>query len=338
MKAREADKAIRSLVFNHSQNLKAKANNDKIAKEEAKPAIIEKVTEHVLINIQQVHFKTNELMGVLAAIHFYIEEAQTKVAAWSSMRKGYTKELTLFVDVYCDFHNLEFVSRVLELPTYCDEKDLPRPVDKYDMYCRYQRDIVSSFRDNGKFHAASAYGILLGCEAQSLFDIPAEKIIAGVENRDYTDILVIDDAYWNYDKVWQWLGIAVPRLKVSRVVPYMNNFRAMVAAIYDAKFVVGPTSEWTYLACCMKKPVFEIYPPNMSKNWLSKWSNPLYNMYVSDPTELDKDTLLKGVASLWQKAVILQAAQSKQLVVSPTLQEQTQTEPLQSDAESAATA
>jgi len=328
MKAREMDKAVRQLVHQHGQNLKAVEHNKKIQarEEKEKEQVIEKVTEYILVNIPD-KLSASELPALLSAMYHYTQEAHTKAAAWSSQRKNYKKELTIHMHTTCYFSEIqEIITRVLEIPVFTPVTT-PMPSGKYDMYCTFDAAIMQTFKDNGKFHASSAYGIMLGCEAQSLFPIPVERIIQNVEDRMPVNILVIDDTALRYEKVWQWIGETVTKLKVVRVVPYMNSFIAMIAAIQDADLIVGPTSLYTYLACCMKKPVFEIYPPVISKSWLSKWSNPLYAMYVSTPEALDKDKLLKGVSLLWART--LQAVQSKVLVPSEPIQEQTQTAPLQ---------
>jgi hypothetical protein len=335
MKAREMDKAVRRLVFQHGHNLKALDQEQKLKakekKEQEQGTVVEKVTEHILVNIPD-KLPQEELPAVLSAMNYYVQEAHTKAAAWSSMRKNYRKELTVNLHAICYFSDVqEIITKVLDVPVYVPGST-PMPISNYDMYCSFDAKLMKTVRDNGKFHASSAYGIMLGCEAQSLFTIPVERITAKVEDKESVNILVIDDALYHYEKVWQWLGETVTTLKVSRVVPYLNHFSAMIAAIDCADLVVGPTSMYTYLACCMKKPTFEIYPPDISRNWLSKWSNPLYSMYVSAPDQLDKDKLLKGVSFLWQKALALltsQADQSKAPVPLEPTQEQIQTAPSQ---------
>lgn len=296
MKASEIDRAYRSVVNQHKINQKVIAHEQKKKEEENQPIFVDKLTENILVEIPG-NILSQELPAALAAIYYYQKTAYDKANAWSSMRKNYRRELTLNLSIVCDEEPVaEIIYRVLDLPVFLEA---PQSVYSYDMYHMFDRNALKLFRENGKFHASSAYGITLGCEALSMFDITVDRIIDGVEGREAVDILVLDDSYDNYKPVWEWIGEAVPTLKVSRLLPNVNPFKSMIAAINDARLVVAPLSMYSYFACCMKKPVFELYPPNISRNWLSKWSNPEYSMYVCDKP--DKDVLLRGVAHLWQK-------------------------------------
>lgn len=295
MKATQVDRTYRAVLQQHATNKRAEAAEKKEAEQKNQPVFVEQLTEHVLIEIPG-SVLPRELPAALAAIHFYKKTAFEKAAAWSSMVKNYKRELTLNIDIVCDEVCVqERISALLEVPVFYEA---PKDPYSYDMYHRF--DSIKSFRANGKFHASSAYGICLGCEAQSLFEIPVEKIIKNVEGRQAVDILVIDNAHDDYKEVWEWIGSAVPNLQVSRLVPYLNPLQSMVAAINDASLVVGPLSMFTYLAACMHKPVFEFYPENLSRNWLSKWSSPNYSMYITDKP--DKDVTIRGVSYLWQTA------------------------------------
>lgn len=300
MKAKEIDKAVRQAFGTHNNNLKALDQIQKKQKLDDAPVVVEEVTENVLINIPD-DIPMIELGAVLCALHYYQTTAQIKAAAWSSFRRNYKRNLTLHVHVSCNNEKIqEIITRTLDLPVFRRDS-IPVPLYTYDMYCSFDDKTVNNFRSNRKFHASSAYGVILGCEAQSLFDIPVEKIIKDVVDNFHVSILVIDDEHGNYEKVWKWIGETVPALIVSRLQLDMHEFTAMIAAINNSDMIVGPSSLYTYLACCMRKPVFEIYPTDISRNWLSKWSNDLYSMYVSTVDDLDKDTLLKGVSWLWKR-------------------------------------
>lgn len=314
MKAKEIDRAVRQVVQTHTHNLKAFEQIKENEKLEKAPVVIEEVIEYVLIDIPD-NIPMLELGAALSALYYYQTMAQIKAEAWSSYRRNYKRNLTLHVHVVCNNVKIqEIVTRTLDLPVFARDK-IPISVFNYDMYCVFDSKTVANFKSNRKFHASSAYGVILGCEAQSLFDIPVEKIIKDIVDKFHVSILVIDDEHGNYEKVWKWIGETVPALLVSRVLPNMHEFTAMIAAINNSDLIVGPSSLYTYLACCMRKPVFEIYPTDISRNWLSKWSNALYSMYVSTAADLDKDTLLKGVSWLWKR--MLQSKLPVQEVLEP---------------------
>lgn len=297
MKAREADRAYRSVVNQHKINQKVIAHEQNNKEAEKQPVFVDKLTENVLIEIPG-NILPRELPAALAAIHYYKKTAYDKAAAWSSMRKNYKRELTLNISIVCDEKPIaELVHRILDLPVYLEA---PQNVYSYDMYHLFNLEAIDLFRENGKFHASSAYGIMLGCEAQSMFDIPVDNIIEKVEGREVVDILVLDTPFDEYKEVWEWIGGSVPNLKVSRVLASVNPFPSMIAAINDAKLIVAPVGMYSYLACCMQKAVYELYPLKLYRNWLSKWSNPTYAMYVCEKP--DREVLLKGVANLWHKS------------------------------------
>jgi hypothetical protein len=295
--ARKIDQQYRKVFQNHVVNQRAIIHNQKVAEEnKEQPLFVEKLTDNILLEIPEI--MSMELPAILSAIYYFKKTAFDKNDAWSSMRKNYRRDLTLNMDIICETPEVqEIVIKTLGLRPCNVCLDRPE-VYTYDMYHRFAPREMQSFRDNSKFHAASAYGIGLGCEALSLFEIPINDIIVNVEGRTAVDILVIDNASDVYKNVWEWIGTNAPDLTVSRLVSSENTFSGMMAAIHDAKLVVGSaTSMYPYFACCLMKPVFEFYPTNISRNWLSKWSNPNYSMYVTD--EPDKIKTLQGVSNLW---------------------------------------
>lgn len=311
MKSREADRRIRNIINQHTINKKVTIAEDAFKKENAeRPLYVEKRVENVLIDIPD-NLPLRELPAVVSALHYYKDAAEgIKADAWSSQRKNYKLEVTCNVHVACENKIInEVVARILNIPAF-DRMALPRHPLDYDMYCRIDMDVANAFRGMNKYHAAAAYGIMLGCEAMSLFPIPVDKIIDGVEyDTAKVDILVLDDAYGSYTQAWQWIGEAFSTLRVSRAADNINSFRAMIGAINQAQMVVGPTSLYTYLACVMRKPTLEIYPIDISRNWLSKWDNPIYNMYRSTSEIMDKTKLLKGVSYQWAKSLALLSRQ-----------------------------
>lgn len=308
MKSREMDRRVRNVVRQHQMNIRADAFEKQAEEDKNRPLMVEQVAERVLIDIPDDIIRA-ELPALASAIYYYRTGAYTKAAAWSSMIKNYKKELTLTIETVSNNKLVqETVTRLLDIPVY-NRVQLPLSPSNYDMYCQVDTKVMESFRSYKKFHSSSAYGIVLGCEAQSMFPIPVDAIIGTVELGEavFSDILVLDDK-----KIWQWLGETVPLLRVSNVVPEENIFRAMIAALKNTQMVVGPTSMWTYIACCMGKPTFEIYPPGISRSWLSKWSHEGYSMYVTDSESMDKDKLLKGVSYLWYRKVMsLKEGQSR---------------------------
>lgn len=319
MKARQLDRKYRGIAQIGEHNRKVQILENAYAKEENPTSFHEVRVEHILVDVPD-DIPLREVIALASALHYYKESAEgIKAKAWASQRKNYTLDMTADMAIACGNPiTTEVLTRTLNFPVF-DRNDVRHPGD-YDMYCRIDSDVMDSLRKMEKYHAAAAYGIVLGTEAFSLFPIPTEKIVAGVEaDTSHVDILVIDDKQENYEKVWRWLGEAVPMLRVSRALDCMNNFRAMVGAINQAQLIVGPASLYTYLACCMRKPVFEIYPKDISRAWLSKWDNKLYSMYVTE--DVDKDVLLKGVAYLWRRMLV-----SKQPQVSDMVPEQIQME------------
>jgi hypothetical protein len=320
LKARDLDKKYRSTLHIATQNDKAILEAKRKEALAKAPTVTEKVTENILIRIPK-KFAEAEWPAIIAAIKYYIASAKLKANAWSSMRPNYKREMTQYVHLWMDKLDTNgYMAQVFSACLGDSVKiivDSPLSAYAYDMYFEFDERIAQTFRDNGKFHAAAAFGIMLGCEAQALYDIPVDKIIERVTDKVESDILVIDDAYYNFANLWEIIGKSAKQQKVTRILTYMNDFPSMIAAVDNAKVVVGGCSMYTYLACCMNKPVYEIYPPSLSKNWLSKWMNKKYMMYQGNVAEVDYDTVLKGVGTLWH---IQEQLSSRQQAVSlPTV-------------------
>lgn len=261
------------------------------------PEIIEELSERICFSLPQC-LPDAEFLAVVSAIKSYISDAYIKAAGWSSMRKGYKRILTLCTSVTCpDVWQRSVMTYCLKDCTIVPEYHGIHP-DTFDMYRHIDLKTIEAFKAMNKFHAAQIYGVILGCQAFSMFDIPESPL-----ESEETDILVIREE--KDQTLWEFLGRAFPELKVRCLINERIIFSELIAVLQKATLVVGPLCMATYAASCLKKSVVEIYPTNLSRSWLSKWSNQNYKMIVADKLTADNMALIaRSIDQLWKTKML----------------------------------
>jgi hypothetical protein len=285
------DNASKLHTLLQQKNAIDKHNQELLKPKFTAPDVIEEVTEKICFSVGDI--PDEELPAAISALKCYISDAYVKADAWSSMRKGYKRKLTLHVSIIVPDEYRASIIRYCIPEASVVSAYHGISLDSFDMYKHIDTASVAGYKAVNKFHAAQVYGVVLGCQAFSMFEIPL------LESVEVTDVLVLEDA-----QLWETLGKALPSSLTVRLLrgQQQKNFKDLIRLLAESRCVVGALSLETYLACCLKKKVVELYPTKMSRSWLSKWSNKYYKMIVKDKLDTAEDLALavRSVIEVWK--------------------------------------
>lgn len=140
---------------------------------------------------------------------------------------------------------------------------------------------------------ANAFSLMCGSDADALPDLSNLHVPAPI-----VDMLVL--YYPGAAELLDKLTNEHPEITwhyTSSTDEEHELFQIEFSIINQARMVVGLRSGVTYYASAIGRGVFELYPTDRHKRWLSKWSNKTYQMYYGDNYSVDK--IWTGVMALW---------------------------------------
>lgn len=172
----------------------------------------------------------------------------------------------------------------------------PEPED-VDVRFRFNKDHAYRISENAKMHVTQAFGIMFGCEPESIF--PFIRPLPGIKKGQ--DVLIVEgkDGKWD-TKVLTALKHWVESSKCSISLVDHTQMTLMEAyeAVSEVEMVVGPTCAATYLAAMAGKAVVELYPEDQfHRGWLAKFGCGPYYMVPSPNT--DPDLFMRALKVAW---------------------------------------
>lgn len=160
---------------------------------------------------------------------------------------------------------------------------------EYDLVHKFDAEDAYLLGKSTGMHVTQAFSVQIG----SLGGVFPKLSPVQLSN-DY--VLVIRDN----DKDFYSLLRYLPNEEI-RSVTVLESKHVMPVHIQQASMVVGMRSGFTYYAAILGKAVYELYPDDRHRNWLSKWKNPLYRMhYGYENCELHNRLMVQRIKQLWE--------------------------------------
>ena len=142
---------------------------------------------------------------------------------------------------------------------------MPEPITHVDMELDLTEDKAMSFFGSLR-HVVQVYGQMCGINVSSF---PQMRTVALASD---WKVVFLD----NMQVDWHGEGAHYPTVTGEQLLHVRDG---------DLTCVVGRAGWETYLAAAMGLYVAEIRPPDVPRNWLSKWASPFY--YVVDSNHID---------------------------------------------------
>lgn len=239
--------------------------------------------------------------------HLYIlpDDLESALAALAAVQDYYqwlvNEEHRRWVNVHVSIRCLRVFEFLLPAFMYGDnvlsvhyiESDEEQAKTSFDYVVKFDADVAFKMAEQTEKHMAQMFGIFIGSDPQKMIpDLSALK-----KNRTPevdVAILPFPDAF----RFHEFLENNHPELNVKTV---LDDFSPLLESVYNAKMVVGLRSGLTYLAAGLGKAVIEIYSPDVNRNWLSKWSHPLYQMIYAQPEQVQAELVYRAWEVLWRR-------------------------------------
>ena len=223
-------------------------------------------------------------LAALAAVQDYYK--------WLSKRKIFS-EITL----HSPNEKLDFLSPAFERPGEATLKEIRRDtvgltLDQFDQAVRFDPDLAYRQAVKTEKHVTQIFGMMVGSEPiKAIPDI--SSITDGITpNRD---IVVLP--FPGSEQVYEFIVNNKPELDTECVSPRDVHY----SQAFAGRLVVGVRSGMTYLAASAGRAVVEIYPTDQHRDWISKWSHPLYQMIYGNPGEVRPELVYRACEVMWKK-------------------------------------
>ena len=220
------------------------------------------------------------------------------------------------ITVYCH-KELSFLLPALEkanISRIVAKVDNPMSLDlrDFDLAVKFDSERAYDLVKVAEKHVTQAFGIIIGSDPL--------KATPDLSNCKFAepkyDILILP--FPDQKQLVDFLVNNHPELETDYVDSATLEDSATGAweSIGKYRMVVGVRSGLTYLAASLGKGVVEIYPPDIYRDWLSKWSCALYQMIYLEPEKASASLVYRAVEAVWKRTVSHQAAQK---VSTPTV-------------------
>jgi hypothetical protein len=156
-------------------------------------------------------------------------------------------------------------------------------VVKFDPVIAYEQSCVT------EKHVVQMFGMMVGSDPVKV--LPDVSSVTDKMQFNPTDILLYN--FSGSEEVREFLLNNRPDLKITLSL----DDEELIAL--QAHLVVGVRSGATYLAASAGRAVIEIYPTDKHRNWLSKWTNPCYQMIYAD--EPPATLVYRAVETIWKR-------------------------------------
>ena len=240
--------------------------------------------------------------------HLYImpDDAEAFLAALAALQdywKWTAKRFTR-VDIHIYFKNklLKFLLPAFSADTVTSVTVVDDLFNRdYDHVVEFDGKVAYEMGKVTEKHITQVFGIIVGSEPQkSTPDITA----CLKSNLTHIDILIFP--FPAAKQLFEFLMNNHPELQTTFVGTSTPDWQDAVGA----KLVVGLRSGMTYLAAAAGRGVLEIYPTDVHRNWLSKWSHPLYQMIYANPEQVSATLAYRSVEILWKKVKAFELAKT----------------------------
>lgn len=192
-----------------------------------------------------------------------------------------------------DLH--QFVS-CLTIGKHTAEIGEPESLEGFEQAVDFDPEVAYRLSKVNEKHVSQVFGIMIGSDPPKVLpDLSAMAFPDAVE-----DMLVLPFA--GSEQVYAFLEVNKPDRVIHRVEGVENlNQGISPRNMARYKLVVGVRSGLTYLAAALGRAVVEIYPTDRHRNWLSKWSNPFYQMIYGDPGQVTPELVYRAVEVVWKR-------------------------------------
>lgn len=151
------------------------------------------------------------------------------------------------------------------------------------------RDHIYSLAQPSGRAFAQAAAILIGAEANSLFDLKKYVDAKGI-TKQFDNIATVIDLHFQLDSVF---GKEVSKfcdthglvIECESTLGWQNTYHDMLQQVVDSQIVIGPLSFYTYAAACLEIPTVEIFKTRDDINIFSKWSSFKYAAVLQEEIE-----------------------------------------------------
>ena len=186
----------------------------------------------------------------------------------------------------------------------------------FDLAVKFDTERAFNLVKTTEKHVTQAFGIMIGSDPQkATADLSNCKPIAPT-----LDILVLP--FPGQMQLMEFLVNNYPELETDRLDSATDSSldNCAMEMISKYRMVVGIRSGLTYLAASLGKGVVEIYPPDVYRDWLSKWSCPLYQMIYLEPEKASAALVYRAVEATWRRLKRSALSHKVQQVSTPTEQ------------------
>lgn len=177
----------------------------------------------------------------------------------------------------------------------------------YDLCFEFNVETAYDLSRATQKHATTAFGIQVGCEPSTFPSCPANMI------EQYIDVLYLSNLPKSLvDEVTRLATESVPgivQVRQKESEPLEDSIKQLFAA----KVVIGARSLQTYYAAALNRGVVEIYPDDVHRRWLSKWSSPRYKMILGKVENVTPGLLWKGLVAQWELSPLTAQGESAQM-------------------------
>lgn len=205
--------------------------------------------------------------------------------------------------VYCPNPELRFLVPAIEKEGQCRIVDLVASkehltLDRFDMAVEFNNEAGYRLSEKTEKSMAQVFGMMVGSEPQK-----ATPDISCVVNGMLPKYDIVVFPFSGSLEVAEFLANNKPELVVIELKAGLNLGWEFALA---GRLAVGIRSGMTYLAASAGRAVVEIYPTDRHRNWLSKWSNPLYQMIYGDTAS--PELVYRAVEAMWKKVAVRERA------------------------------
>lgn len=225
------------------------------------------------------------LLAALCAIQDYYK--------WLEKEK---RAVTVNAVIGCQNSDLHQFVACLNSGKHTAEIGAPESLEGFEQAVDFDPEVAYKLSAKTGKHVTQVFGMMLGSDPPKVIpDLSAMKFPEAVE-----DILVLP--FTGSAQVYSFLEVNKPELALYRIDDVEDLSRFVCAnTVAGYKMVIGVRSGLTYLAAALGRAVVEIYPTDRHRNWLSKWSNPFYQMIYGDPGQVMPELVYRAVEVVWKR-------------------------------------
>jgi hypothetical protein len=207
-----------------------------------------------------------------------------------------------FPKKYMEFmlENLGFVPpdvvRVFSIPS------IPTDRRGYEVVFEFDLGQARSIANVCNKHITQGFGILLGCESNSV------PLVNRKEEKPEFDFVLLPGIP-NVEELYNLLTFNLMDAKVSQLMSEKDSLQEVVNS---GDIFIGPRSAITYLAAAQGRGVIELYDESVApRSWLSKWEASRYSMISTENLDyITPDLVYRAAEAVWQTTITSRALET----------------------------